>query len=241
MADGSLLATSDGPPLATRPSSAVRRDSTIYVTLAANGLLRDSLVTLIGDEEQSSLGGSEGRRVALVGPPPFGHVARVAIDADGFWFGSSDRYELEHRTADGRVDRVIRRAVEPIVVTSAIVDAAREQELSRTSDAPAEVRAMLRQMIEERWSGAPLATTMPAHGELLTSDAGLLWVAETNLPDDIIPRWTAFDGEGRMLGTVAMPVNFRALEFGRDYVLGVATDENEVERVELFQLTVSRP
>jgi len=39
-----------------------------------------------------------------------------------------------------------------------------------------------------------------------------------------------------MLGIVALPARFRALEFGGDYVLGVRRDELDVERLELYPL-----
>lgn len=239
MADGALLATTAGPRSEARAGSAVRRDSVVYVSLTAGGLLRDTLATLIGDEEQVNVGGSEGRRVAIVGPPPLGRTSHVATDGSGFWFGSGDRYEIWHRDPEGRVDRIVRRAVELIAVTPALLDAARAEDLGRATSAPAEVQTMVRQMIEDRWSSAVPPATMPAHGELLAGDS-LLWVAETTLPGDPSPRWTAFDPEGQMLGTVALPARFRALGFGPGYVLGVSTDENGVERVEQFALEIAR-
>ncbi len=240
MSDGSFLARTRGQPALAEPGASVKRDSATYVRLAADGTLRDTIGVMVGGETQASAGGSEGRRIVMIGPPPFGKSSQVALDANGFWFGASDRYQLEHRDADGRLDRIVRRTVEPIAVTPAVVEAAKKIELERRTDGPAEMRDVFRQMAEEKWKGT-MPTTMPAHGALRTDAAGRLWVSETTLPDDTIPRWTAFDAEGRMLGTVAMPANFRALEFGRDYVLGVATDENEVERVDLFRLGPPEP
>lgn len=236
MSDGMLLARARSEMRTAEPGTTVTRDSATYVLLGPDGGLRDTIGVLAGDERQASVGGTSGRRVVVVGPPPFGRSSFVAVDTDGFWYGSSDRYQVEHRTADGRVDRVVRRAIEPIAVTPAITAAAREVELKRQIDGPAEVKTMFRQMTEERWEKAVLPATMPAHGVLRTDPAGRLWLAEVAPPDDEVPRWTVFDSEGRMLGTVAMPERFRALEFGTDYVLGVSTDENEVERVELYTL-----
>ncbi|MHB1222617.1 MAG: hypothetical protein ACYC2G_01015 [Gemmatimonadaceae bacterium] len=241
MPDGSLLARAGGQPRISDPGSAVTRDSIALVRLTADGALRDSLGIFAGDERQLSTAGNSGRRMVVVASPPFGRSSRVAMDDDGFWFGSSDRYELTHHSADGRTERIIRRPVEPLAVTPAVTAAAREVELNRVTDAPAEARDMLRQMTTEKWDRATIPATMPAHGELLTDDAGRLWVAETTVPDDTIPRWTAFDADGRMLGTITMPARFRALEFGPDYVLGVATDENEVERVTLHPLRSPTP
>ncbi len=240
MSDGLFLARTRGQPALSEPGAVVKRDSATYVRLAGDGRLRDTIGVMVGNEAQATAGGSEGRRIVMVSPPPFGRSSQVALDSNGFWFGSADRYQLEHRASDGRLDRIVRRNIQPIAVTPAVVEAAKKAESERPFSGPAEMRDVFRKMAEEKWAGT-MPATMPAHGSLRTDDAGRLWVAETRPPDDEIPRWTAFDAEGRMLGTMTMPANFRALEFGRDYVLGVATDENEVERVELFQLTASKP
>ena len=45
-----------------------------------------------------------------------------------------------------------------------------------------------------------------------------------------------FDPEGRLLGSVQMPERFRPTHIGADFVLGVARDEMDVERVRLYTL-----
>lgn len=240
MEDGSFLARTRGQPALSEPGATVKRDSATYVRLAADGTLRDTLGILVADEQQASVSGSAERRMIMVGPPPFGRKSQVAIDRNGFWFGSSDGYQLEHRDDDGQLDLIVRRMVDPIAVTPTVIEAAKKADLERQQSGPADMAEALRQMTEDRWKGA-MPATMPAHGSFLTDGTTRLWVSETNVPGDTVPRWTAFLEGGRMFGTVAMPANFRVMEFGRDYVLGVATDENEVERVELFQLTAATP
>lgn len=236
LADGALLAriARDGRP--AESGAPVARDSLTYVRLAADGRLRDTLGVFIGDESQATIGGGPGNRLVMIGTPPFGRTSRVAVDSRGFWFGASDRYELAHHTADGQVDRIIRRSLEPIAVTPAVAKSAEEAEIAQQTTGPADMLELLHQLTEEKWAKAVLPATLPAHGELLTGNDGLLWVAETNLPDETIPRWTAFDTDGRMLGTVSMPARLRVLEFGDDYVLGVSTDEMGVEQVRLYML-----
>lgn len=234
MWDGSLLARARGEMGAPEPGAAVTRDSATYVRLEPDGTLRDTIGVMPGDERQLSTNANGGRRMMMVSTPPFGRMSYVAMDADGFWSGSGDSYQIEHRTAGGQVDRMVRRALAPIPVTPAVVAAAKGKALDREFTGPAEMKEMMRQMMESNWENTEMPATMPAHGGLQTDPSGRLWVAEITEPSDEVPRWTAFDAEGRMLGTIAMPEGFRALEFGADYVIGVATDENEVERVELF-------
>ena len=241
MRDGLFLARARGEMQAPVPGAPVTRDSVTYVRLAADGTLQDTLGVLPGDERQASTSGSDGNRMVMVGPPPFGRTARVALDEDGFWFGAGNSYQIEHRTADGRVDRIVRRALGPIAVTPAVVAAAKAEALERPISGPVEMQEMVRQMTESRWDNATMPAAMPAHGALHTDPSGRLWVEETTEPGVRAARWTAFDADGRMLGTITMPERFRALEFGTDHVIGVAMDENEVERVELFSFETPTP
>jgi hypothetical protein len=61
-------------------------------------------------------------------------------------------------------------------------------------------------------------------------------VSDFRLTPDEPGRWTVFDPEGRMLGTVATPARFRVFSIGTDYVLGVWRDDMDVEHVRLFTL-----
>lgn len=232
-ADGTLLAR-----VGTSPRlDATSRDSVVYVRLAADGTLRDTVGTFVGDEMQARRSGSGDNVMIAIGPPPFGKRSRVAVDGDGFWFGSADRYELARYTADGRLVRLVRRAVEPLPVTPEDAEAQKQKELDGTmTGISPEMAARFRRMTEEQWANATLPPTFPAHGDLQVDAAGRLWVQETTRPSETTPRWSAFDADGRLLGTIAMPESFRVLEFGRDYVLGVQRDENDVEQIRLYTL-----
>jgi len=47
---------------------------------------------------------------------------------------------------------------------------------------------------------------------------------------------SVFDPEGRWLGVVETPAGFTMEEVGRDWVLGVSTDELDVQYVEMWGL-----
>jgi hypothetical protein len=233
-ADGAMLATVGGAPRIGGPAT---RDTVPYVRLASDGSLRDTVGAFPGDEVQVRQAGSGQNMMISIGPPPFGKRSRLAVDGDGFWFGSADRYELARYTADGRLVRLVRRPMEPIPVTQDDAEAQKANELEVSlASAPPGAEAALRRMNEERWTDPTLPPTFPAYADLRVDPTGRLWVQETTRPADPTPRWSAFDADGRLLGTISMPESFRALEFGRDYVLGVQRDENDVEQVRLYML-----
>ena len=92
-----------------------------------------------------------------------------------------------------------------------------------------EVRAMLDQV--------PMPRSRPPHSRLLLDQAGNLWakLGPTKGREGALSDYLVFEGEGRLLGTVALP-DVEVLEIGEDYVLGVFRDELEVEFVRLYDL-----
>jgi hypothetical protein len=77
---------------------------------------------------------------------------------------------------------------------------------------------------------------MPAYRRFRVGADEHLWIEDYRRPGDETPVWQVFDPQGRLLGPVALPVGFDALDFGADYVLGRTTDELDVERVLLYEL-----
>jgi hypothetical protein len=64
---------------------------------------------------------------------------------------------------------------------------------------------------------------------------GNIWVQEYALSWKA-PGWSVFDPDGVYLGDISSMDDFRVTDIGADYVLGVMTDELDVERVLLYGL-----
>ncbi len=82
----------------------------------------------------------------------------------------------------------------------------------------------------------PIPRTFPAFSDLEVDATGHVWVGEYRRPGDERPRWSVFDSEGRLLGSVGTPPGLTIFEIGGDYVLGRSTDEFDVEHVRVHQL-----
>ncbi len=159
----------------------------------------------------------------------FGRAEQVAVVPDGFFYGSSDSYEIGRYDTAGRLRRLVRRAQPVRPVTPADVE--RYKEVRRR-----DIDASYRQAQERSFAAMPFPETMPAHGDIQADRAGNLWVSDYMVTPDDPARWTVFDPEGRMLGAVTTPARFRVHEIGDDYVLGVWKDEMDVEHVRLYSL-----
>lgn len=90
---------------------------------------------------------------------------------------------------------------------------------------------------------------MPAFLGFVVSADGHIWAQEFRIerapfgyspafPPRTAPvRWTVYRPDGIELGDVEIPVDFMVSEIGANYVLGVARDELEVERVQMYAIS----
>lgn len=142
---------------------------------------------------------------------PFERRAAGAVWGDLVAVGVQDSYEIRAFAADGSPVRIVRRDWDPRAPTQAEYD----------ERAP--------------W-GVPPVDAYPAFGEILSDEAGYLWVREYRVSGEGPALWTVFDPEGRVQGLVETPNGLDVFEIGEDYVLGLAEDELGVEYVQLWGL-----
>lgn len=83
----------------------------------------------------------------------------------------------------------------------------------------------------------PIPQEYPAFSALHADPAGYIWAEVYPPPGTRNQRWLIYDLNGRWLGEVRGPDHFYLLELGTDYLLGIATDNADVQRVQLFGLT----
>jgi hypothetical protein len=206
-----------------------------YRSVALDGSLEHDFGEFPGDETLFSAQQVEGGVMTLSGGSPFGKSPATAVSGDRFFYGSQDAYEIQVRTQDGTLTRIVRRDKPPAPVTDAHIDALLEDMEAEAddSDQMREYRRMYRE--------APRPEYHPAHGFLYADTLGYLWVEEYRLPGEDVRRTTIFDPEGRMVGSVVIPNRFQIYEIGNDYLLGRWVDDLGVEYLRLYALTRPEP
>jgi hypothetical protein len=176
----------------------------------------------------------------------FGPTSSLATAGERIWFGFPDRYEVRELDQSGRLVRLARRAFTPTPVREAERRTVTEFRLETAG------RDRLHPMttaIKERIASTPFAETYPAFGELKTDRSGNLWVQHYDWHSTLIEagpsrvqtmsvasQWDVFGPAGRWLCTVTLPARFTPLEIGNDYVAGIARDDDDVERVDIYRL-----
>jgi hypothetical protein len=58
--------------------------------------------------------------------------------------------------------------------------------------------------------------------------------------DEPTVRWLVFEASGEVLGTVTSPTGLRVFDIGEDYMLGVESNEDDVQRIALYRYHVTR-
>ena len=236
LGDGSVVATA-GTDFSQADSrrEGERRDSVTYLRFAPDGGDLGALGRFPGPE----LFVSRTERGVLHDQVIFGRTFLVLPTADGFVTGDNDRFELRRHAPDGRVTRIVRRAHSAAAVTPEDLERfwAEQEERESGSGASGEMAAALAEMRREYRARATHRNTFPAYQGIKLDPEGNLWAREYRRPGSEGPeRWSVFDPEGRWLGTVETPEGLAVLQVGRDFVLGLARDEDDVEHVRVHRL-----
>jgi hypothetical protein len=150
---------------------------------------------------------------------------RVAIATNPHW-------EIELWTPDGKLELRIRRDGGRRTATEA-----ERREAQRMIDDTAGhvIRPAPGLSMEEQKSMLIWPDSLPGHAGLAMTPDGMVLSRQFSL-DNVHSRsvFEVFDRSGRWLGNISLPPRFRLLEAGRDYMLGVQYDEDDVPRLAVY-------
>ena len=223
--DGSLL-QAEHVDWSNRPSDGRMRQPAWSYRLDRDGAILDSLPVFPAREFEMRRSG----RSVGISPPPFGRSTPMEVSGDGFYAGTQDVFEVGYYDLRGNLKTLLRWPGTDQLVTDEHIAAYRSSYLGRTRSENA------RRSAEEWLESATFPEQLPAYGDLVDDDEGNLWIEEYHPRWETFRRWTVFDSDLRMLGTVDMPGNFVVHQIGSDFVLGYTWDEYDVEYVELYQI-----
>jgi hypothetical protein len=225
LGDGSWLFTK-GFAFAPSEISTVVRDTAAYYRFDQRGELIDS-VGRFPSWEYFVQGSAQ---AAWATSLPFGRGFATAVAPVGFYHGITDRYEILRYEVSGRLERVIRKDHQPVPVSDADFE---RYKAERVEDAGSD---NWRRRLERMFAEVPVPSTMPAFQAVEVDVLGYLWVAEYERPGADTQRWSVFDPEGRLLGTVETPPGLAVHQIGADFLLASWEDDLGVEHVRLYDL-----
>ena len=188
-----------------------------------------------GDSIGSTPGGEEYVAEVLSAPPLFQKEALVDTYEGRIYTGASDRMQVEELTPGGDTVRILRIPDFPLALTPQQVEAERSARLDiELPQGVASLPPPFVQAIEDM----PSPETRPAYEALLMDPAGAIWLrpfrgmSEAGGP----VQWLVLGPDGSWLGSVEIPEDFRVMDIGVDEVLGVWTDEMDVQHPQVRRL-----
>ncbi len=144
-----------------------------------------------------------------------------------------DGYEVHVFGSDGSLERIVRHLRPARSIHDDEVERARALERALHESMPV---SSPDGWIDEQVRSLPVPDVAPPHGQIMADPAGNLWVQEWAPAVNERTRFTVFGPEGHLIGEVEVPQNFRVMDIGGDYILGVWRDEQDVEFIHLHSL-----
>lgn len=206
------------------PNGVIRPDMDLFV-LSGEGQVLSELGTFPGERSAIVVGEAS----IEVFKDPFQPRLIAAPVGDRIVVAVTDRHRLEMRSRDGPLERLVDLGAGRRVFTDAARAAFVEREVA---EAPEEGRAGARR----RFEALPLPDTLPLIDALMTDDERV-WARPFHEANGATPAtWLVLDVDGRLTARVEVPAGMRVLDVGGDYLLGLVTDEMDVERVQMLEL-----
>lgn len=172
----------------------------------------------------------------LSAAPLFRKSSVLDTHGDRIFVGSSDRMQIEELDPNGDTVRIFRIPDYGLALTADQVRAERDARLDVplppgvTSLPPGYVDAV---------EDLPSPETRPAYSNMLVDPTGAIWLRPFRAASEGggPVQWLVLGPDGTWLGGVDLPGNFRVTDIGLDEVLGVWTDEMDVEHPQVRRLS----
>ncbi|MDE2980105.1 MAG: hypothetical protein OXU74_02820 [Gemmatimonadota bacterium] len=218
-----------------RTSGVVRQwdDRVVAVALgtgSATGLI------VVGGEETVLRGGRSQGRYA------FGNYAEFGAAADRVGVIDTEAYSVRVLSpVDGTIQRIVRRDLAPREVTDALF----EEHLAGIMDMIGDVPREEVDRVERMWRDFPRAPVLPVLRSIHVDATGHLWLQPYYVAGAEPPPFEIHAPDGSWLGSVAVPpglerafIQYQApyMEIGDDYILGVWTDDLDVQYVRMYRI-----
>lgn len=168
----------------------------------------------------------------MFGPPPFARNLHYFVHREEIYIGTAERLEITVLAPDGRLRRILRGPDLDLTITPERIEAYQQAMLEL-----AVARGFDPAATEARFEDEIYPPSRAAYVAMFVDDEGNVWLGEGGAGAfEPPPQWMIFAADGRYLGEVPVPAGFRVLDVRDGRVLGVATDELDVEYLHVYRL-----
>lgn len=169
---------------------------------------------------------------------PFGPAGHLTATPDGFIHGRSDRAEVIWETPDGEVAQILRWSTQPTYPTEEDLKAyIAEYRTMLTRFNPGMPEERVQEMVDDL--SFSLDQPVPLYQYLEGHSDGSLWMTHfdvRNMMSSEPREYLQVSANGEVVRTVIFPDPVRILDASGGKVLGVVTDEMDVQHVVVYNL-----
>lgn len=224
LGDGSM-AVQYVSPFWTRDAIGAIRNPTVLWRFDVEGTRLDSITATAGyDEYVAQRPNGNTASVSSL----FRKEAQVATHVGGLFVGNAEFMEVEERTREGDLVRILRIPDYPLTLSGSVLRAEREAFLGGRSSS----------LLQEAAERTPASGTRPAYSRMIVDPTGAMWLelyrGESEAEEPV--RWLVLTADGTWLGTIGLPDRFRIVDIEMDAVLGVWYDELDVQHPQVLRL-----
>ncbi len=226
LSGGRFLASSPGSGGVRMEGPGQRPDSSKIIVFSPDGTSADTVGAFLVRTQHF---GDGGRPLASHLTPFTGIIGH----GESVFFTDGATFSIREYDLEGTLRRVMRRSFPLQPVTPDMIADFQADYLERAAGHGGVPIERLREGLDLAHYGA----TLPSNSPVMEVDAlGNLWVGHWVTPGDEITRWSVFDLDGRWLGEVDTPAGLDVKQITGDAVIGVATDELDVQYVQVHRL-----
>ena len=227
-------------------TSRLERDPIAYVAVRPRDTRVDTVAQVAGSDIYLFAGAEFSSRREL----PFGRVSLISVGRDRLRIGTGDSWQIETRTPDGRLVELHRVRHAPVAVSRADIARYKGELLERMKGARVaatgggggpDMRAVMLARTAQMLEAVPFPETRAAYDSLIAGPDDELWVRRSQPFVGEPTTWTVLSRSGSAMGLVTLPARMRPLHIGRDYIVAVTKDADEVEHVVVHALKRTRP
>ena len=208
--------------------------SVLFLRHGLDGELVDTLARRPGEKMLMKTSGSGDMLTVDLLRVPFSSRPTAVGSPRGATVTGGGAYEVALFGATGELSRIARLDEAPPLRTVEHLEAHVRGSGNPFLQDEASMRAMV-----EMYQDMPLPDRLPGYTELLFADTGEVWAQRFIPPGGETAHWDVFGADGLHLGRVEVSTSFQIQEVSRGQVVGIATDELGVERVEVRGLDLA--
>lgn len=186
-----------------------------------DGTIATDFGTWLSSERIGSTNGSR--------PHPAGRGTVFDLHDGRVFVGTGERFEVQVRTPDGTLERLLRGPRIALEVTDSVKALTLEVLLRDVDEAR-------RPQVRSDVSAWEWPERVPAYTGLKVDPEGIVWTRAFSVDPLDGETWSLLDPEEGYLGDIHLPPDQELLEIGSDHLLVLSRNELDVERVETYGL-----